>query len=156
MAGSGLRMIFSRFCLSKIRYKLFWGFIFCYIWPKVDGRLLERLRVKMLLRSEEYAMFTKRWLKNKPICKVRFKLSPEDVKGAEKVTIVGAFNDWNPDSHPMKRAKDGVFSLELDLSIGASYQFRYRLNGEEWCNDPQADGYVYCNFAGTDNSVVNV
>ncbi|MEZ4670286.1 MAG: isoamylase early set domain-containing protein [Anaerolineae bacterium] len=54
---------------------------------------------------------------------------------------------------PMKKQKDGSFSLSLDLEKGREYQYRYLVNGTEWHNDWNADKYTANPFSG-DNSVV--
>ncbi len=96
-------------------------------------------------------MLKKQFLKTKPVCKVTFSL-PSAVQG-ETVFLVGDFNSWDEKSHPMKRNKDGSFTLVLDLDKGKEYQFRYLVNGSEWHNDWEADKYVPNPFSG-DNSVV--
>ena len=96
----------------------------------------------------------KSFLKTRPACKVRFELSPEEAKNAAEVHLAGDFNNWDAVACPMKRRKDGAFSVELSLDAGHDYQFRYLLDSGEWINDPAADAYLPCEFAGVDNSVV--
>jgi 1,4-alpha-glucan branching enzyme len=96
----------------------------------------------------------KQFLKSKPVCKVTFRLTKEQVKGADTVYIVGDFNEWNETATPMKKLKNGDFSLGLDLASGKDYQFRYLLNNETWENDWDADDYIPSSVGDTDNSVV--
>jgi hypothetical protein len=56
-------------------------------------------------------------------------------------------------AHPMKRRKDGSFSVALTLKTGQSYRFRYLLDGERWENDWEADGYVENDFGDEDSLV---
>lgn len=98
-------------------------------------------------------MLSKRYLKTKPICKVTFSL-PAAVQG-EVAHLVGDFNNWDEAATPMKRQKDGSFSITLDLELDREYQFRYLVNNAEWHNDWQADKYTPNPFSG-DNSVVVV
>ena len=77
-------------------------------------------------------MITKKYLKTKPVVKVTFSLTKTQHHNAKKVTIAGDFNDWNTTETPLKKNKDGKFSVSLDLEKGRSYQFRYLLNGETW------------------------
>lgn len=100
--------------------------------------------------------FKKQYLKSKPVCKVTFKLSKEEAKNAEKVHIVGDFNDWDLASAPMKRLKNGSFTTTLNLSKDAEYQFRYFLDGKEWENDWSADAYIPSPVSFDDNSVLLV
>jgi len=84
-------------------------------------------------------------------CRVTFEL-PGQVS-AETVALCGEFNEWDPTQHPMKRRKDGSFSLTISLKPGNEYRFRYLLDGERWENDWAADKYVLNEF-GTEDSVV--
>lgn len=96
-------------------------------------------------------MLKKQLLKTKPVCKVTFSFPKEEQ--AESVYLVGDFNNWDEQATPLKRAKDGSFSVTLELDKDREYQFRYLVNNAEWKNDWQADRYVPNPFSG-DNSVV--
>jgi 1,4-alpha-glucan branching enzyme len=96
-------------------------------------------------------MLEKRYIKSRKVYQVTFEL-PKDIK-AESVCLVGEFNDWHLTATPMKRNKQGVFRLTLELEPGWEYQFRYLVNGETWHNDWHADAYVPNGFGGN-NSVV--
>jgi len=85
---------------------------------------------------------TKRYLKSKPVCKVTFRLPKELAEWAASASVVGEFNDWSRRTHRMKKLKDGGFTATIDLTRGASYQFRYLLDGRVWENDQDADGFV--------------
>ena len=100
--------------------------------------------------------FQKHYLKSKPVCKVTFKLSKDEAKNAEKVCIVGDFNDWDMAKTPMKKLKNGSFSSTLDLPKDAEYQFRYLLNDEQWENDWNADAYITSPVSFDENSVLAV
>ena len=98
----------------------------------------------------------KQYLKTKSVCKVTFTL-PKDIAGsAGSVYIVGEFNGWDANSHPMKLQKDGSFNLTINLEKGREYQYRYLLNGSTWENDDCADKYVKSPYGDSDNSVVVV
>lgn len=99
----------------------------------------------------------KQYLKSKPVCKVTLSLKKEESDAADKVAVLGEFNDWDSvKSIPMKKLKDGTFKTTIDLEVGHEYQFRYLLNGETWVNDAQADKYVPTGVGFDDNSVVVV
>ena len=72
---------------------------------------------------------------------------------ADRIHLVGDFNDWSRDSHPMERDRDGGWHITVDLVAGRSYQFRYLCDGERWINDTQADDYV-ANGYGSENCVI--
>ena len=98
----------------------------------------------------------KKYLKTKPECKVTFELPMEAVKDAQRVCLVGEFNDWDTESLPMKRKRDGSFSLTMNLPKDSEHEFRYLIDNSKWENDWAADHYHHNHFAGTENSVVAV
>ncbi len=98
-------------------------------------------------------MLEKKYSKSKDTAKVTFTF-PASLE-AETVYLVGAFNDWSETDMPMKRQKDGSFSLTLELVQGQDYEFRYLVNGSEWHNEWDADAYVPNPYSG-DNSIVKV
>ena len=77
----------------------------------------------------------------------------EDISGEPDMTD---FNNWNIHANPMKKLKDGDYSIELDLELGREYQFRYLIDQLEWENDRSADKYVRSDYGDCDNSVVIV
>lgn len=98
-------------------------------------------------------MLKKQYLKSKDVCKVTFYTAPE--LEAEKVYLVGDFNEWSETATPMEPLKDGRFKVTIDLPKDTRFQFRYLVNNSEWHNDSEADQYVPNPFSG-DNSVVEV
>ncbi|WP_158969012.1 isoamylase early set domain-containing protein [Paraglaciecola sp. L3A3] len=100
--------------------------------------------------------FKKQYLKSKDVCKVTFKLSKTEASEAEKVNLVGDFNDWERESLPMKKLKNGDFTATVNLTKDTSYQFRYLLDNEKWENDWQADAYEKSPVSLEENSVVKV
>ena len=73
---------------------------------------------------------------------------------AERVNLVGDFNDWDTAKDEMRQSRtNGNWRITLALSKGHEYQFRYLVNGRDWHNDWHADKYARNKF-GTDNSVV--
>ena len=59
----------------------------------------------------------KQYLKSRPVCKVTFRLGKEAALEARQVHLVGDFNDWQTDETPMKRLKNGEFSVTVDLPV---------------------------------------
>lgn len=73
----------------------------------------------------------------------------------ESACVVGTFNEWNAEKHPMKKdAKKGVWSKAISLKPGR-YEFRYLVDGDRWINDDGADGTAETPFF-SENSVVEV
>ncbi len=96
-------------------------------------------------------MLKKSYLKNGN-CRVTFTLSAE--AGAESAALCGTFNEWNKESHPMKRLKNGTFSVTLTLQPG-EHRFRYYVDGKRWENDWEAEEYR-ANPFGSEDSIVKV
>ena len=98
----------------------------------------------------------KQFLKSRPVCKVTFKIPEQIGNGANHASVVGEFNDWSTSATPMKRLKNGVFSVTMDLATGRSYQFRYLLEQTHWANDPEADDDMPTPFGDSRNSVIHL
>lgn len=84
-------------------------------------------------------------------CRVTFEL-PAEV-GAKTVSVVGDFNNWDKQSHPLTARRGGRFSRTISLDANSEYRFRYWVDNERWENDWDADKYVSNEF-GTEDSVV--
>jgi len=98
-------------------------------------------------------MPTKKYTKTGRSCRVTFEL-PSEVN-AQKASLCGDFNQWNQESHPMKRRKDGSFTLTISLKPGQQYCYKFFLDEVRWENDWTAEAYIP-NEHGTEDSVVNV
>ncbi|MCC2615378.1 isoamylase early set domain-containing protein [Aestuariibacter halophilus] len=98
----------------------------------------------------------KQYLKSRPVCKVTFKLSAQEAQQADSVKLVGDFNDWNSNTAPMKKLKNGAFTSTVELPKDNEYQFRYLLNDSAWENDWSADDYVPSGVGNEDNSLIRV
>lgn len=98
-------------------------------------------------------MLKKNYTKAKKSCRVTFKYPNEEQ--AESAVLVGEFNEWVLGATPMKKLKDGSFSVTISLKSGYSYRFRYVLDGNVWVNDLEADSYA-ANEYGEENSVISV
>jgi 1,4-alpha-glucan branching enzyme len=96
-------------------------------------------------------MLKKQYVSDGKICKVTFIL-PSQID-ATTAMLSGDFNNWDKTALPMKRAKDGVWKVEVKLEAGQEYQYRYFVNGNEWLNDQAADKYIVHPYGG-ENSVV--
>lgn len=94
----------------------------------------------------------KQFVKTKPVCKVTFSI---EAKEANLVSVVGDFNNWNATEGELSKLKNGTFKGVFDLTKEATYEFKYIVDGN-YVNDPQADSYRYNEFAGAENSVIEV
>ena len=75
---------------------------------------------------------------------------------ADRVNVVGEFNDWDHAATPMLRDRthDG-WRATVELPTGRRYLFRYLLDGNEWLNEWHADDYVETD-GGLYHSVVDL
>lgn len=99
----------------------------------------------------------KQFLKSEPVCKVTFRIEKEVGKPFQSASVVGDFNGWSAEAHPMsKLKKDGSFSLVAEIPTGSVYQFRYVLDGNTWVNDNEADGFVSSPYADSQNGLLDL
>ena len=94
----------------------------------------------------------KQFIKTKPVCKVTFSVQ---AKECNEVSVVGDFNNWNPKEGAMSKLKNGTFKGVFDLGKDASYEFKYLIDGA-FVNETEADSFKWNEFAGTENSVLEV
>jgi 1,4-alpha-glucan branching enzyme len=72
---------------------------------------------------------------------------------ARTVALAGDFSGWSATAHPMKRGRDKIWSIALDLTPGR-HEYKFLVNGDEWWNDPDAPKVQ--NVWGSENSYVDV
>jgi len=82
--------------------------------------------------------------------KVTFSL---ELIGAKEVVLMGDFNNWDPQSHPMKNDGNDVWNRTLILSPG-KYEYKFLIDGS-WKQDPQND-QACPNCFGSQNSILNL
>ena len=95
---------------------------------------------------------TKQYFKSKPVCKVTFSVPAEDAK---KVAVVGDFNNWSPKGSALKKLKNGTFKGTFDLPKEQTFEFKYIVDGN-FINEAEADRYQWNEFAGAENSVLEL
>ena len=79
----------------------------------------------------------KKTKRSEMVKKTEFSLSAPQ---AQRVSIAGDFNQWNPSSYPLQQDTKGTWKISLDLKPG-KYEYRFLLDGE-WQNDPNCDSFV--------------
>ncbi len=70
--------------------------------------------------------------------------------GAQKVSLAGDFNNWDPKTNLMKKDKKGVWKVTVSLKPGR-YEYRFLVDGN-WVNDPACCDCVPNEF-GSQNCV---
>ena len=96
-------------------------------------------------------MINKKPVKGGKFVSVTFRSEvPDETKS---VQVLGQFNEWDQDRHPMKRRKDGTWSATIRMPKTKTFQFRYLIDGEQWMTDAESDGLAINEFGGQ-NSVL--
>lgn len=96
----------------------------------------------------------KTFFPEKGVCRVMFKLPELLVDHIRRVALVGDFNDWHPEKHPMKKIDNGNFVFTLELPVGRDYQFRYFIDNYRWESDSEADELIPTPYEDVYNSVI--
>ena len=117
------------------------------------------LKVQMILfsllyksKNEIVMAIKKQFVKTKPVCKVTFSV---EAKEASQASVIGDFNNWNPEVGVLSKLKNGTFKGVFDLDKDAVYEFKYVIDGT-FINEPEADSFKWNDFAGAENSVLEV
>ena len=82
--------------------------------------------------------------------KVTFSMNSPD---AEKVILMGDFNQWNPRKHPMNKDKNGTWVKGVIILPGV-YEYKFLIDGQ-WTEDPQ-NSLICPNGFGTYNNVLDL
>ncbi len=82
---------------------------------------------------------------------VTFTLNNPD---ASEISLIGEFNNWSPDSAPMKLSGSGMWSVTVLLPPG-TYSYKFLVDRKQKLPDPAATGTEPDGFGGT-NSVKKV
>jgi 1,4-alpha-glucan branching enzyme len=72
---------------------------------------------------------------------------------AEEVVLMGDFNKWNPETHPMKNDGNGIWNKTVTLVPG-QYEYKFLIDGN-WREDPRND-QACPNCFGSLNSILNL
>jgi 1,4-alpha-glucan branching enzyme len=94
----------------------------------------------------------KQFIKTKPVCKVTFSV---EAKEANKAIVVGDFNNWDVSKGELSKLKSGIFKGVFEVPTEAVYEFKYVVDGT-YVNEPEADSHRWNDFAGAENSVLEV
>ncbi len=65
---------------------------------------------------------------------------------AKRVSVIGTWNEWEPDRLPMQEKEAGVWVAELPRPAAGRYEYKFVVNDLQWLDDPEnlektADGY---------------
>jgi 1,4-alpha-glucan branching enzyme len=71
---------------------------------------------------------------------------------AHSVAVVGTFNDWDVNRHPLRADPGGAWSITVWLPAGR-YEYRFVVDGQ-WVSDPSAGESVQNTFGSTNSVLV--
>lgn len=57
-------------------------------------------------------------------------------KAAQSVHLVGDFNDWRTDAHPLQKGQGGLWNIDVHLREGI-YEYMFLVDGSEYMQDPR-------------------
>lgn len=77
---------------------------------------------------------------------------PED-HNYGRVSVVGDFNGWNPESNRLQRRNNRTFSTVVTLDPGRKFHFRYLTENAGWVDEDSNDQWEPGPF-GSHNCVV--
>ncbi len=103
-------------------------------------------------KNEIVMSIKKQFIKTKPVCKVTFTV---DAKESNTAAVIGDFNNWNPSEGELSKLKNGTFKGVFEVPKDASYEFKYVVDGA-FVNEVEADSFKWNDFAGAENSVLEV
>jgi serine protease AprX len=100
----------------------------------------------------EYHIFSHEDLKPPYVCGNRIIFSYHD-DAAEKISLVGDFNNWKPGETEFLRCEDGIWRAEIPCLPAGHYRYKFVVDGDpNWIEDPshdlkESDGYDGFNSA---------
>ena len=103
-------------------------------------------------KNETVMSIKKQFIKTKPVCKVTFTI---DAKDATSASVVGDFNNWNQSEGELSKLKNGTFKGVFELNKDGMYEFKYIVDGV-YVNDPEADYFIWNEFANAENGVLEL
>ena len=97
-------------------------------------------------------MITKQPTKKNGFVRATFELPSST--WAERVNLVGEFNDWDTTATRMTQSRsDSNWRVTIELESGQRYRFRYLVDGKDWLNEWHADDYVESPYGSSDSVV---
>jgi len=73
---------------------------------------------------------------------------------ADRIHLVGDFNDWDRESLPFQLNRQDNWQVQVKVERGREYRFRYLVDGEQWWSDWHADRHLAGPDGGFDSVVI--
>lgn len=93
---------------------------------------------------------------DKKKCKLNFVIDKSNFSEFDDIRVLGDFNGWNYEKGVTLVFSKNKFKGSTTVKSGATYEFRYILNGRHWFNDPEADGLTDSPYYGISNTLIIV
>ncbi len=115
-------------------------------WFGLQGRSIQTWR------AASRVLFAVPWLVSCAIASKPESIAPAEFRlkapQAKRVSVVGTFNGWDPDAHPLHGPdRSGVWTLSLPLAPGR-YRYMFVVDGVLWIADPNAVASQNDGFGG--------
>ncbi len=120
-----------------------------------DGRYKTQCNSFSLMHKSKIEIvmsIKKQFIKTKPVCKVTFSV---EAKEAIQASVIGDFNNWNPEEGTLNKLKNGTFKGVFSIDKDASYEFKYIIDGA-FVNETESDSFLWNEFSGNENGVLTV
>jgi 1,4-alpha-glucan branching enzyme len=120
-----------------------------------DGRYKTQCNSFSLMhksKNEIVMSIKKQFIKTKPVCKVTFSV---EAKEAIQASVIGDFNNWNPEEGTLIKLKNGTFKGVFSIDKDASYEFKYIIDGA-FVNETESDSFLWNEFSGNEIGVLTV
>ena len=76
-----------------------------------------------------------------------------NLPGAKSASVAGSFNNWDTNRTPLRKDTNGGWKTTVWLAPGR-YEYRFVVDGAQWCSDPGAKESVPNDFGSTNSVVV--
>jgi 1,4-alpha-glucan branching enzyme len=73
---------------------------------------------------------------------------------AERVSLAGDFNGWDPLATPLKRNDSGLWSTEIAITATGRLEYKFIVDGRRWLEDPSNGMKTPDNHGGLNSVLV--
>lgn len=74
------------------------------------------------------------------------------IPGADHVSLMGDFNEWDEKAHPMRKYENDTWKKTVFLDPGR-YEYKFQVDGQ-WYNDPDNDRLCPNRFGTFNNFLI--
>jgi 1,4-alpha-glucan branching enzyme len=78
-------------------------------------------------------------IRKESVGKDEVKVTFSVIDDGRPVSVIGDFNEWNPQTHPLRRRSNGTRSVAVVFDCGHQARFRYLAADDCFFDDPDGD-----------------